>query len=193
MMTKLFRNILNENKNNKQKKIFLSLSVVMLIFFFIGGIIVNLPILLLISVYALLITNYSLLNNKKIFNSLSIPLTFTYFFVMIYDFSQFNILFALFHIVTVIPCFIIIFRLNVSLIIMLGASFLYALWIFCIMTFLEFPYYQCIFGVCDQLNQFLIVLIIGVITSLISSKNRIKITIVQFIKKKLNLLVEKNV
>ena len=165
----------------------------MLIIFLIGGIIVNLPVIILISVYALLISNYTLLNNKKIWNSLSIPLTFTYLFVMIYDFSQLNILFALFHIVTVIPCFIIIFRLNVSLIIMLGASFIYALWIFCIMNFLEFPYYQCIFGVCDKFIQFIMVLLIGVITSLISSKNRIKIITVQFLKKKLNSLVNKNV
>ncbi len=192
MMTKHFRNILNENKNNRRKIIFLFLSLTMLIIFFIGGIIVNLPILLLISVYALLITNYSLLNNKKIFNSLSIPLTFTYFFVMIYDFSQLNIIFALFHIVTVIPCFIIIFRLNVSLIIMLGASFIYALWIFCIMTFLEFPYYQCIFGFCDEFNQFLIVLLMGVITSLISSNNPIKRKFVRSLKQRLNLLVNKN-
>ncbi len=164
----------------------------MLIIFLIGGIIVNLPVILLISVYALLISNYTLLNNKKILNSLSIPLTFNYLFVMIYDFSQLNIIFALFHLVTVIPCFIIIFRLNVSLIIMLGASCIYALWIFCIMTFLEFPYYQCIFGVCDTFNQFLIVLLIGVITSLISSNNPIKRKIVQFLKEKLHLLVNKN-
>jgi hypothetical protein len=80
----------------------------------------------------------------------------------------------------------------VSLLIMLGASCIYALWIFGIMTFLEFPYYQCIFGVCDKFNQFLIVLIIGVITSLTSSKNPMKRKIVQFIKEKLHLLVNKN-
>lgn len=191
-MTKRFLNNLNENKNNRKKTIFFIISSIILIIFLIGGVIVNLPVILLISVYALLISNYTLLNNKKILNSLSIPLTFNYLFVMIYDFSQLNIIFALFHLVTVIPCFIIIFRLNVSLIIMLGASCIYALWIFCIMTFLEFPYYQCIFGVCDTFNQFLIVLLIGVITSLISSNDSIKRKIVQSLKERLNLLVNKN-
>ena len=181
----------SKNKTNNHKLIFLFINCIILIFFLIGGVIVKLPLLLLISVYAFLITNYTLFNNKKILNSLSIPFTFTYLFVMIYDFSQINILFGLFHLVTVILSFIIFFRLNVSLIIMFLASFFYALWIFLIMVFLDFPYYQCIFGICDNLYQFFIVLLIGLITSMLGSNNLIKRTFVTYMTDKIKFISNK--
>jgi len=182
---------LRKNESNHHKLIFLIFSGTMLSIFFIGGFITNLPLLLLISVYALLITNYTLLNNKKILNSLSIPLTFTYFFITIYDFSQANFLFALFHIVTVIPCFFIIFRLNVSFVIMVVASIIYAIWIYSIITFLEFPYYQCVFGFCDPLQQFFIIVLIGIVSSVVGSNNPTKRALILFINEKLNLLINK--
>jgi len=182
---------LRDNNSNNHKLIFLSISSIMLFIFFIGGFITNLPLLLLISVYALLITNYTLLNNKKILNSLSIPLTFTYLIVTIYDFSEINIIFALFHLVTVIPCFFIFFRLNVSLIIMLLASIIYAFWILAIILFLDFPYYQCVFGFCDPIQQFLLILLTGIVTSVVGSKNPMKKALIFFIDAKLNFLLNK--
>ena len=178
-----------DNKSKKKKIIFLTISCFLLIIFLIGGIIVKLPVLLLISVYALIITNFTLINNTRILNSISIPFTFNYLFVMIYDISQLNILFAMFHLVTVIPCIIIFFRLNVNLILMLITSFFYALWIYLIMVLLEFPYYQCIFGVCNKLDQFFIVLLIGVITSVLGSNNKLKRILVKFMAKKIYKLL----
>lgn len=182
---------LKYNESNNHKLIFLIFSGIILSVFFIGGFITNLPLLLLISVYALLITNYTLLYNKKILNSLSIPLTFTYFFITIYDFSQLNFLFALFHLVTVISCFFIFFRLNVSFVIMVIASIIYAIWIFSIITFLEFPYYQCVFGFCDPLQQFFLILLIGIVTSVVGSNNPTKRALLLFINEKLNILISK--
>ena len=190
MLLQLIRK-LRENKSNNHKLIFLVISIVILIVFFIGGFITNLPLLLLISVYALLITNFTLLNNKKILNSLSIPLTFTYLIVTIYDFYEINIIFALFHLVTVIPCFFIFFRLNVSLIIMLIASLIYALWILSIIIFLDFPYYRCVFGFCDPLHQFFLILLTGIVTSVVGSNNPVKRALIFFINEKLDFLLNK--
>ena len=182
---------LRDNNSNNHKLFFITISLVILFIFFIGGFITNLPLLLLISVYALLITNFALLNNKKILNSLSIPLTFTYLIVTIYDFSEINIIFALFHLVTVIPCFFIFFRLNVSLVIMLIASIIYAVWILSIILFLDFPYYRCVFGFCDPIQQFLLILLTGIVTSVVGSKNPMKKALIMFINEKLNFLLSK--
>ncbi|TFG16294.1 MAG: hypothetical protein EU531_06880 [Promethearchaeota archaeon] len=182
---------LKYNESNNHKLIFLIFSGIILSVFFIGGFITNLPLLLLISVYALLITNYTLLYNKKILNSLSIPLTFTYLFITIYDFSQINFLFAIFHLITVISCIFIFFRLNVSFLIMVLASIIYAIWIFSIITFLEFPYYQCVFGFCNPLQQFFLILLIGIVTSVVGSNNPTKRALLLFINEKLNLLISK--
>lgn len=182
---------LRDNNSNNHKLFFISISFIFLFFFFIGGFITNLPLLLLISVYALLITNYTLLYNKKILNSLCIPLTFTYLIVTIHDFSQINILFALFHVVTVIPCLFIFFRLNVSLVIMLLASLIYAIWILSIIVFLDFPYYRCVFGFCDPIQQFLLILLTGIVSSVVASNNPMKKALILFINEKLNALLSK--
>jgi hypothetical protein len=174
--------------SHRASRIFIIVIISILILFFIGGIIVNLPVLLLISVYALILSNSVLIFNKKSLNSLSIPLTFNYFFVMIYDFSQNNLLFAFFHLVTVIPCFIIIFRLNVSLIIMLSSSIIYAFWIISIEIFLDFHYYECIFYLFDLTYHFLIVLFVGIFTLLMASNNKLKRFALNYLKNKINYL-----
>ncbi len=180
--------LLIKQNSHRTRLIFLIVVISILILFFIGGLIVNLPVLFLISVYALIISNSALFFNKKSLNSLSIPLTFNYFFVMIYDFSQNNLLFALFHLVTVIPCLITIFRLNVSLIIMLSSSICYAFWIISIEILLDFPYYECIFDVCNLFNHFLIVLFVGIFTSLVASNNKLKRFALNYLKNKISSL-----
>ena len=155
---------------NKKKLIIPIINLILMILFVIGSFVVNLPVLYLISVYALTLTTITVQFNYWILNSLATPLTFTYTFAFIQDIIYLNPLFALFHIPTVTCCYIIIWRKDNSLIIMLIISVLYAFWIYAIKTWLYFPYYDCIFSICEKTQQFFSVLIIGVITSLIASK-----------------------
>ncbi|MFX1588659.1 MAG: hypothetical protein ACFFC1_10925 [Promethearchaeota archaeon] len=155
---------------NKKKLIIPVINLILMILFIIGSFLINLPVLYLISVYALTLTTITVQYNHWFLNSLATPLTFTYTFAFIQDIIDLNPLFAFFHIPTVICCYIIIWRKNNSLILMLIISVLYAFWIYAIKTWLYFPYYDCIFFICDKTQQFFSVLIIGVITSIIASK-----------------------
>ena len=155
---------------NKKKLIIPLINSILMILFVIGSFVVNLPVLYLISVYALTLSTITVQFNHWILNSLATPLTFTYTFAFIQDIIDLNPLFAVFHIPTVICCYIIIFRKNNSLILMLIISVAYAVWIYTIKTWLYFPYYECIFSICEKTQQFISVLIIGIITSIIASK-----------------------
>ncbi|MFX0058518.1 MAG: hypothetical protein ACFE85_08940 [Candidatus Hodarchaeota archaeon] len=142
-----------------------------MVFFIIGSFLVNLPVLYLISVYALTLTTITVQYDHWILNSLATPLTFTYTCALIQDIIDLNPLFAIFHIPTVCCCYVIIRRKNNSIIIMLPISVLYAFWIYAIKSWLYFPYYECIFFyICDISQQFLSVLIIGIITSIVATK-----------------------
>lgn len=154
--------------------------ITLFVLFIIGSIIINLPIPVLISIFALITSTLALFYNRRILNSLAIPFTFTYFFVTIYDLIQLNILFFSFHIGTVIACFFLFFiknrRTNTSLILMLIVSVFYAFWIFAIMVtkhWIYFPYYDCVFIVCGEFYQFFGVLTFGVCTSLLASYEKI--------------------
>lgn len=155
---------------NKKKLIIPTINIILLIFFIIGSLILNLPIIFLISAYALIISTITLQYDNKILNSLVIPLTFVYLFALIQDLLDLNFLFAIFHIPTVISCQIVNLRRKSSLLIMIFASVSYAFWIFAIKEWLYFPYYQCVFYICNNLQHFYIILIIGLITSICSSK-----------------------
>lgn len=155
---------------NKKKLILPIVNLILMVLFIIGSFVVNLPVLYLISVYALTLTTITVQFNHWILNSFAIPLTFTYTFAFIQDIIDFNPLFAIFHIPTVTCCYIIIWRKNNSILLMLIISFVYAFWIYAIKSWLYFPYYECIFSICDKNQQFFSVLIIGIITSIIASK-----------------------
>lgn len=163
------------------KLIYANIIITLFILFIIGSVMINLPIPVLISIFALTTSTLSLFYNRKILNSLAIPFTFMYFFVTIYDLIQQNILFFSFHIGTVVACFIIIMRkksrTNTSLIIMMSVSVIYAFWILSIMItkhWIYFPYYDCIFIICGALNQFFGALTLALTTSLIASYEKIK-------------------
>ena len=154
--------------------------IVLFILFIIGSVVINLPIPVLISIFALVTSTLALFYNRRILNSLAIPFTFTYFFVTIYDLIQLNMLFFSFHIGTVVACFFIIFRKesrkNTSLILMLISSVIYAFWIFTIIVtkhWIYFPYYDCVFMVCGELYQFFGVMTLGLLTSLLASYEKI--------------------
>jgi hypothetical protein len=138
-------------------------------FFIIGSLVIHLPLLLYISFYSLTISSITLLYDNKILNSLTIPLTFTYLSVSIQDIMNFNFLFSLFHVPTVISCLIIIQRKDHNLPFMLLFSSLYALWVYFIKETLNFPFYNQVFGIRGAFNQALIVFIIGSLTSIIVS------------------------
>ena len=107
-------------------------------------------------------------------------LTFTYLFAFLQDIYDLNWLFAIFHIGTVVSCFLTIKRKQTSLILMILMSVLYALWIYAIKIYLYFPFYQCVFFICNSTHQALVVAITGIITSLLLSIEEIK----QFINRK---------
>jgi len=155
---------------NKKKLIIPITNLILMILFVIGSFIVKLPVLFLISVYALTLTTITVQYNHWILNSLAIPLTFTYTFALIQDIIDLNPFFAIFHIPTVTCCYIIIRRKNNSIILMLIISVLYAHWIYAIKTWLYFPYYECIFSICEKTQQFISILIIGITTSILASK-----------------------
>ena len=158
---------------SKRKIIISSIYCMVMIIFVIGSFIVNLPVPFLISVYALTISTLTVQYDNIILNSLTKPLTFIYLFTFIQDLLDLNLFFASFHIGTVISCFYVLERKNTSLYLMLIMSFLYAGWIYAIKTFLYFPFYECMFLICDTLIQSVFVLIIGIITSLVVSLKKI--------------------
>jgi len=162
------------------KVVYAIVIIVLFVLFIIGSVILNLPIPVLISIFALVSSTLALFYNRRMLNSLVIPFTFTYFFVTIYDLIQFNILFFSFHIGTVVACFFIFFRkesrTNTSLILMLIFSVIYAFWIFSIIVtkhWIYFPYYDCVFMVCGELYQFYGVMTLGLSTSLLASYEKI--------------------
>ena len=162
------------------KLVYAIVIIVLFVLFIIGSVVINLPIPVLISIFALVTSTLALFYNRRILNSLAIPFTFTYFFVTIYDLIQFNILFFSFHIGTVVACFLILFRkesrTNSSLILMLISSVIYAFWIFTIIVtkhWIYFPYYDCVFMVCGELYQFFGVMTLGIFTSLLASYEKI--------------------
>jgi len=57
---------------------------------------------------------------------------------------------------------------------MLIMSFIYGLWILLIKTMLYFPFYNCVFFVCEIGLQILLVFIMGVLTSFISARDKFK-------------------
>jgi hypothetical protein len=166
-----FFNILLKNKESKLPKTIFIIPLYLLItpFFIIGSIIIQLPLLLYISFYALTISSINLLINNKLLNSCTIPLTFTYLCVSIQDVMNLNFLFSIFHIPTVVSCLIIIQRKKHNLSIMMLFSGLYALWIFFIKDSLNFPFYDKVFGVKGAFNQAIVALLIGLFTSIIVS------------------------
>ena len=162
------------------KLVYAIVIIVLFVLFIIGSVIINLPIPVLISIFALVTSTLALFYNRRILNSLAIPFTFTYFFVTIYDLIQFNILFFSFHIGTVVACLLILFkkesRTNTSLILMLITSVIYAFWIFTILVtkhWIYFPYYNCVFMVCGEVYQFFGVMTLGILTSLLASYEKI--------------------
>ena len=162
------------------KIVYANVIIALFILFIIGSVIINLPIPVLISIFALVTSTLALFYNRRILNSLAIPFTFTYFFITLYDLIQLNILFFSFHIGTVVACFLILFRkesrTNASLILMLITSVIYAFWMFTIIVtkhWIYFPYYDCVFMVCGELYQFLGVMTLGIFTSLLASYEKI--------------------
>ena len=154
-----------------KKRLIITLLIysIVMILFLIGSYVFNLPVLLLISVYALTITTLALQFNHWILNSLSIPFTFTYSIALLHDLIEMNPLFAIFHIPIVFSCYIIIWRKNTSLLIMIIMSSIYAFWIFAIKTWIYFPYYDCIFNICHPFHQFIYIMLVGITTSYIGS------------------------
>ncbi|TXT61077.1 MAG: membrane protein of unknown function [Promethearchaeota archaeon] len=152
---------------------YISSYAVIMVIFLVGSFLVQLPILFLISIYAITVSTLAVFNDHWFLNSLSIPFTFVYLFAFIQDLLSLNLLFASFHIITVISCFLILKRKNKSLLLMLFVSCLYAFWILAIKTWLYFPYYECILMVCGNLNQFIVVLITFLTTSIITSYDKI--------------------
>lgn len=157
--------------------------VVIMSLFTIGSYVVNLPVLALISVYALTITTITIQKNHWVLNSISIPFTFIYTFALIQDLLDFNALFAIFHIPTVICCYIVIQRQNKSLVLMVLMSIVYTLWIYSIKTWVYFPFYECVFFICDKMTQVIAIFILAILASLLSSHNKIKSKLFKMIKK----------
>jgi len=162
------------------KIVYANVIIALFVLFIIGSVIINLPIPVLISIFALVTSTLALFYNRRILNSLAIPFTFTYFFVTLYDLIQLNILFFSFHIGTVVACFLILFRkesrTNASLILMLITSVIYAFWMFTIIVtkhWIYFPYYDCVFMVCGELDQFFGVMTLGIFTSFLASYEKI--------------------
>jgi len=152
-------------KLRTNKLVVLSVYAVVMSLFVVGSFVVGLPVLLLISVYAFTVSTLAWLFDHWVLNSLSMPLTLTYTVVLVQDLADLNFLFAVFHLPIVLSCYSIVRRRNSSLVLMLIASGLYALWIYAIKTFVYFPYYGSVFFVSGDLFQVLIVLIVGVGTS----------------------------
>ena len=162
------------------KLVYANVIIVLFVLFIIGSVIINLPIPVLISIFALVTSTLALFYNRRILNSLAIPFTFIYFFVTMYDLIQLNILFFSFHIGTVVACFIIFFRkksrTNTSLILMLIVSVIYAFWVLSILAtkhWIYFPYYDCVFMICGVLYQFFGAMTLGIFTSLLASYEKI--------------------
>jgi hypothetical protein len=168
---------------NKKKLIIPFINLILMVFFVIGSFVINLPVIYLISVYALTLTTITVQSSHWILNSLATPLTLIYTFALIQDIIDSNPFFAIFHIPTVLCCYVIVLRKENSIILMLIFSVLYAFWIYAIKTWLYFPYYECVFSICQPQQQFLSILIIGIITSIIASKH-----VKEFILKIINSL-----
>lgn len=137
--------------------------------FIIGSILINLPILLLISIYALTLSSITLFHDNKILNSLTIPFTFMYLLISFQDILDLNLLFFVFHAPTAISCLFVIKRRDHNLYIMLSMSILYALWVYLIKATLYFPFYEFVLGIKGALNQTLILMLICVSTSILAS------------------------
>lgn len=142
---------------------------ILMIIFFTIGIFVNLPNLLLPSLFALAIAIISVIHNHWILNSIVTPFAFLFTVVSIVDTIHFDIFLMIAHIPTAVISITILFRLQSSLIVMLCTSFFYAMWIYTIMRWFPFATYHCILSICEPFWQAVVVFAgcgsISVITS----------------------------